>query len=626
MNILDIKDPSFLKQLNEKELNEVCADIRNFLLESISKTGGHFSSNLGSIELTVALHYVFDAPHDRILFDVGHQCYPHKILTGRAKDFPNLRRYKGLSGFQKRKESIYDCFEAGHSSTSLSAALGMAVARDLNHEKYDIIPVIGDGSIGSGMALEALNEIGYEKRKLIIILNDNNMSISENVGALSQNFERLRHSKGYFHLKGDIKSYLSKKRFGKSIISGIHNLKETIKNTVVDAGIFKELNLDYHGPIDGHNLHDLIRVLEFAKESESPCVIHVITKKGKGYILAENDESGIWHGVSPFDLQTGKSSVSEAEGYASTSKIVADTIEDMMLRNEDIITITPAMRQGSALNSIFAHFPNRSFDTGIAEEHAMTFSAGLALNGKRPFLSIYSTFMQRAYDQLNHDVCRMDLPVVLGIDRAGLVGADGETHHGVFDISLFNAIPNIILAEGKDAKEMRSLLHLAFSQNHPFALRYPRVSLLQGKESEKEEIKVGQWEWIRRNDNDNCFILAYGPDILELKRLIDENNLPYSLVNCRFIKPMDVDMLHQIFQKKKDIFVYETDMQSGSLGESILAFASKNRYYIPVHLTSIEDGYVEQGGIAQLRKDLGIDVLQFLEKVGKITYDSTTSY
>lgn len=617
MNILDIQDPKFLKKLNEKELDELNVQIRHFLIENIAKTGGHLSSNLGCIELTTALHYVFNAPHDKIFFDVGHQCYTHKILTGRAKQFSTLRRFQGLSGFQKRKESEYDCFEAGHSSTSLSAALGMAVARDLNHETYEIIPVIGDGAIGSGMALEALNEIGFEKRKIIIIFNDNNMSISGNVGALSQNFERLRCSKSYIHLKSDIKSYLKNKKYGNAVIHGIHNMKESIKKTVVDAGIFKELNLDYYGPVDGHNMHDLIRVLEVAKQNDEPCVIHVVTKKGKGYSFAENDESGVWHGVGPFDPLTGISKSKEAEGYASTSEIVADTIENMMFENENIITITPAMRQGSALNNIFAHYPDRSFDTGIAEEHAMTFSAGLALSGKRPFLSIYSTFMQRAYDQLNHDVCRMDLPVVLGIDRAGLVGADGETHHGVFDIGLFQALPNIIVAEGKDAREMRSLLRLAFSQNHPFALRYPRISLATGNKDEFDLLEVCRWEILHEDMQDTAILLAYGPDVMELSTLVVENHLPYTVVNCRFIKPLDKNLLQKLFAKKKPLFVYETDMRSGSLGEAILSFASQQSYFAPIYITGIDDCYVEQGSIAQLRQQLGIDLPTFIKNVEK---------
>lgn len=614
MNIADIKNPQFLKKLSENELISLASDIRHFLITSIAKTGGHLSSNLGVVELTIALHYVFNAPKDKLLFDVGHQAYTHKILTGRGSCFNTLRTYKGLSGFQKRNESIYDCFEAGHSSTSLSAALGMAVARDLNGEHYEVIPIIGDAAISSGMALEALNEIGYEKRKVIIILNDNIMSISTNVGALSQNLERLRHSKPYVNLKIDLKSYLNNFKIGKKIINGLHNTKEIIKKNIVNAGIFNELNLEYYGPVDGHNIHDLIRVFSVAKITDKPCIIHVVTKKGKGYYPAEQDKIGLWHGVGPFDLNTGKFNKLEDDDYASTSKIIADIIENKMAQDKNIITITPAMLQGSCLNNIFAKYPERSFDTGITEEHAMTFAAGLALNNKRPFLSIYSTFMQRAYDQLNHDVCRMDLPVVLGIDRAGLVGADGATHHGLFDVALFRSLPNIIVCEGKDASEMEALLNYGFNQKHPFAIRYPRLSLPINK-TKIDDIKKISWEIIKDFTQSLAIILAYGPDVSAINDLLIENNLPYGLINCRFLKPLDNELLHVVLRSGLPIYIYETDMRNGGFGEAILQFSAKYKYHNNIHLGGIGDYYVEQGSISQLRKACGIDIETFLAKM-----------
>ncbi|MBR2802758.1 MAG: 1-deoxy-D-xylulose-5-phosphate synthase [Erysipelotrichaceae bacterium] len=622
MDITSIKDPSFLKGMTVEELQKTADEIRSFLIDSVSRTGGHLSSNLGVVELTIALHYVFDTPNDRVFFDVGHQCYTHKILTGRADRFATLRKYQGLSGFQKRHESPYDCFEAGHSSTSLSAALGMAVARDLKHEHYEIVPVIGDGALLSGMSMEALNQIGYEKRKVIIIFNDNAMSISGNVGALSRSLARLRNSRGYNNLKGDVKKALRNRKYGEAVINGIHNFKDTIKKTVIDSGIFKELNLEYYGPVDGHNLKDLIRVMEVAKENDEPCVIHVVTKKGKGYLPAENDNSGFWHGVGPFNKETGKLLRNTPEGFASTSAIAAGKIEELMGEDQRITALTPAMRQGSALNSIFAHYPDRSFDCGIAEEHAMTFAAGIALNGCRPFLSIYSTFLQRAYDQLNHDVCRMDLPVVLGIDRAGLVGADGETHHGIYDIGMLRPLPNLILAEGKDAQEMRDLLDLAFSQPHPFALRYPRCDLPLPENNEKHPIEVGKWKILGKNDTEvKATILAFGPDCLKIAELVAANDLPYRVVNCRFLKPFDTELLKELLNEGKPLFVYEPEMCCGGFGEGVAAFAAEQGKGELVDVSAIPDRYVPQGSVAQLLEELQLDLPSFMARIEKVLHD-----
>ena len=617
MEITDIKDPSFLKEMSIEELESLAAEIRTFLIENIAKTGGHLSSNLGVVELTIALHYVFDTPVDKLLFDVGHQCYTHKILTGRALGFSRLRKYQGLSGFQKRKESEYDCFEAGHSSTSLSTALGMAVARDLNHENYEIIPVVGDGALFSGMSFEALNEIGFEQKKMIIVFNDNNMSISSNVGALSKSFNRLRNSKGYLNLKDDVKDYLKSKKYGSAVIASIHSFKEGIKKTVIDSGIFKEFNIEYFGPIDGHNIAELIRAFETAKKENGPCVIHVLTQKGKGYRYAENDLYGKWHGVGAFDVHTGRMKAETPDGYASGSAIVANCIEKMMCDNKDITVLTPAMRQGSALDSIFAHYPERSFDTGIAEEHAMTFASGMAYAGKRPFLAIYSTFLQRAYDQLNHDVCRTDLPVVLGIDRAGLVGADGETHQGVFDISFMRPLPNLIIAQGKDADEMRSLLNLAFSQKHPFALRFARENIKYGNPANIETIEVGKWEYLNNNINDKAIILSYGFDVTKISEMVSNNNLPYRVINCRFLKTLDEEMLKEVFDSKLPIFIYEGDLVIGGLGDAILEEANKFNASSAITIYGIPDRFIEQGSVSQLKDELHLGLNEIFEDIEK---------
>ncbi len=614
MDLNEIKDPSFLKEMKPQELSQLAKEIRQFIIENVSHTGGHLSSNLGVVELTIALHYVFNAPEDKIFFDVGHQCYTHKILTGRASEFSTLRKYKGISGFQKRKESVYDCFEAGHSSTSLSAALGMAVARDMNNGDYDIVPVIGDGALLSGMSFEALNQIGYEKRKMIIIFNDNKMSISGNVGALSKSFGRLRSSKGYTELKGDVKSYLRTHKYGEALITGIHNFKDSIKNQVIDSGIFKEFNLEYYGPVDGHNIAEMIRVLQTAKKEEGPCVIHIITTKGKGYKYAENDVTGKWHGVGPFNKNDGKMLSSTPKGYATGSEIVARKIEEMMITNEDIVAITPAMKQGSALEHVFAHYPERSFDCGIAEEHAMTFAAGLALGGKRPFLAIYSTFMQRAYDQLNHDICRMDLPVVLGIDRAGLVGADGETHHGVFDIGLMEPLPNMIIAQGKDAPEMRALLDYAFSQKHPFALRFARETVDMDPD-ENRKITSTDWEYLIKNENEDAVILSYGFDVKKIAETVKDNNLNYTVVNCRFLKPFDEKILDEVLASDAPVYIYECDMHKGGFGMNVLDYANSKGICKKIVLSGIPDHYVEQGSTMQLKEEMMLDLPAFFHRI-----------
>ncbi|MCH4207881.1 MAG: 1-deoxy-D-xylulose-5-phosphate synthase [Solobacterium sp.] len=615
MDLTKIQNPEFLKTMTVPEMNELAQEIRVFLINNISKTGGHLASNLGVVELTIALHYVFNSPEDKIFFDVGHQSYTHKILTGRAKDFPMLRQYEGLSGFEKRRESEHDVWEAGHSSTSLSAALGMAVARDLNHEHYDVVPVIGDGALGSGMSMEALNQIGSEKRKLIIIFNDNNMSISKNVGALTMGFAKMRAAKTYNELKSNMKTSLSKNEFGKVMYRGLKNFKDGIKEQVIDTGIFGDFNLEYMGPVDGHNIRNLIRVLTVAKEHDGPVVVHVMTQKGRGYTPCERDTSGRWHGVGPFDVATGTSLHETPEGYKSWSKAIADDLEDEADHNDDIIAITPAMITGSALEHFFAKYPDRSFDCGIAEEHAATFAAGLAVSGKRPFLSIYSSFLQRAYDQINHDICRMDLPVVIGIDRAGLVGGDGETHHGVFDIGLLKPIPNIILSQPKDAQEARDLMAAAFAQPHPFAIRYPKGEIPCPEHLTPNPVKIGSWP-VYHDDSDNkVIVLSYGPEVDKILDKVTINKLPVTVVNCRFFKPIDTDLIQQIAKRNLPVIVYETDMKEGGVAASILEYLSDHRIELNLTRFGIGDEYMMQGANNQLRKSIGDDLNSLFEEI-----------
>lgn len=616
MNISEIKNPSFLKDLNEKALGELSDDIRAFLIGTISKTGGHLSSNLGVVELTVAMHYVFNAPEDKILFDVGHQCYTHKILTGRALQMHTIRQFGGLSGFQKRYESEYDCFEAGHSSTSLSHAFGMAVARDLDKKDYEVIAVIGDGALNSGLSLEALNSIGYEKKKVIIIFNDNNMSISKNVGALTSGFARLRNSDSYTHLKSEVKGALSETKLGNSTIKAIQNFKNAIKSQVIDSGIFNEFGINYLGPVDGHNIHDLIKAFSNAKNCDGPVVVHCVTKKGYGYKYSEEDGTGKWHGVGKFDVSSGKMLSSTPEGYVSYSKHVADCVKEHMAADENIVTITPAMIGGSALHDIFRDYPDRSFDVGIAEDHAVAFASGLALNGKRPFAAIYSSFLQRAYDQMNHDIGRMDLPAVFGIDRASLVGEDGETHHGVFDISFLRPIPNLIIAEGKDSEEIRDLISTAFSQKHPFCLRYPRGNTKTCDTKVSETIEIGSWEKIIDKPDAKAVILSYGSDVRVIEEDIRNNDLPYSLVNCRFIKPIDKKMLRELMESGKPIYLYTNDALKGGLGEEISSFLTNNNSSTPFEAFGIGDEFVKHGSVSQLREMLGLDLKTFFRHIG----------
>lgn len=617
MDLNEIQNPEFLKKMSVKECEVLALQIRQFLINLISKTGGHLASNLGVVELTIALHKVFNSPEDKIIFDVGHQCYTHKILTGRAKGFEKLRKYNGMSGYQKISESNHDVWEAGHSSTSLSAALGMAIARDLDNETYSIVPVIGDGALGSGMALEALNDIGNDKKNIIIIFNDNNMSISNNVGAMTKSFARLRTTKQYTNLKEDMKKTLNKSNVGQNVLGGLRSFRNAVKEKVIDRGIFGEFDIDYLGPIDGHNFSDLFDALETAKKHEGPIVVHVLTKKGKGYKFCELDSSGKWHGVGPFNISTGKPLVGNDGKLESWSKLMSDTLYKLAINNKDILAITPAMINGSKLENFFAKFPERSFDCGIAEEHAVTLSAALALSKKRPFLSIYSSFLQRGYDQLNHDICRMDLPVVIGIDRAGLVGEDGETHHGVFDIGFMRNLPNIILSQPKDSKELNNLMFTAFNQYHPFSIRIPKGSV-EPCEDSFEPIEIGTWTIFNENNDNKVVIFTYGPDVDRILNKIVVNSLPITVVNCRFFKPLDTKTLEYFTEKDLNMIIYETDMLSGGLGSSILEWTNDNKKKVNFIRFGIDDTYVTHGSISQLRKEKKIDINTLFDTLLKL--------
>lgn len=612
MNINDIKEPKFLKKMNKKELEDLSKDIREFLIDKVSVTGGHLSSNLGVVELTVAIHKVFNSPKDKIIFDVSHQSYVHKILTGRANMFDTLRQRDGLSGFQKRQESKHDAYEAGHSSTSLSAALGFAIGRDMNKENNHVIAVIGDGSIGNGLCYEALNQIGETNTRLIIILNDNNMSISKNVGALHNHFDKIRSKENYENVKSKTKELMNKiPGIGSKLYRAVKNIKSSIKKLYIKDGfIFEELGIDYYGPINGHDFTELELYLNAAKKSKGPVLIHVITEKGKGYKYAENDREGKWHGVGPFDKNTGII-LSNDDEKISWSEVVSDSL--IRLMNKDIVVITPAMETGSKLTKFRQMFPNNFIDTGIAEEHALLLANGLSLEGKIPFVSIYSSFLQRGYDQIIHDIARMNSHVIIGIDRSGIVGADGETHQGVFDITFLLPIPNIIIASPKNSVECTNLIKTAIHTKSPFCIRYSkdRINYIKDKPT---EIKVGSWEKI--TDGDDATLITYGDFVSESLEIIEKlkkDKINVELVNARFIKPIDEEYFQKIINKKKTIFVYEESMKIGSLGSYLSTISEEN-----IHVFGIEDLFVKQGKREEILKDLELDKDTIYKKMKKI--------
>ena len=619
MEIKKIENPRFLKQLNIDELNQLSQDIRDFLIENISKTGGHFSSNLGIVELTVALHYVFDSPKDKFLFDVGHQAYVHKILTGRAPMFNKLKKYGGMCGFQNRHESIHDPWEAGHSSTTISGATGLAIARDLKKENFEVISIIGDAALMSGESLEALNFLGGIDTKVIVILNDNNMSISRNVGGLSNFLSDVRVSYKYNQAKSNYTEILSQSAFGQKIFDVTKRVKDKVKRKILLDTPFSQFDLDYIGPVDGHNIEELIRALETVKNLDHSVVLHVLTKKGKGYEPAEKDRSGVYHSVGAFDIVKGIQPVLDKEKH-SWSQSVSDHVEYLMNKHDDICVITPAMITGSCLQKIFKNYPDRSFDVGIAEEHAMTLAAGLSQGKEFPFLSVYSSFFQRAYDQLNHDIARMNLPCLIGIDRAGLVGGDGATHHGVFDIGLIAPIPGVIIMAPKDEEEAQKMINTAYqNKDHPYVMRYSKNKVIDTHQHTDETIKVGQWELIKEMEDAAINVVTYGDNVLAVLKMAETDHLPINIINARFIKPIDKDMLERM--SDKPIIVYETDLMNGSLGSIMSLYYEKNHINVDMSFIGIDDHYVTFGDNESLYKQEHISLNDLKNKIEEIEHE-----
>ncbi|GIO00146.1 1-deoxy-D-xylulose-5-phosphate synthase [Brevibacillus halotolerans] len=604
----NMKSPDDLKHLTISQLQQLSEEIRRFLIENLSKTGGHLAPNLGVVELTIALHYCFNSPKDKILWDVGHQAYVHKILTGRKDDFPTLRQYKGLCGFPKMAESAHDVWETGHSSTSLSGAMGMASARDLKKENYHVIGVIGDGALTGGMAFEALNHIGHEKKNVIVVLNDNEMSIAPNVGAMHNYLGKLRTDHIYNRAKDEVESLLKAiPAVGGKLAQLAEKVKDSMKYMLVSGILFEELGFTYIGPIDGHNLELVIDSLRTAANTRGPVLLHVITKKGKGYLPAEQNAMK-WHGTDTYKIESGEmiKAVAAAPAYKS---VFADTLIKLTQQDDRIVAITPAMPDGSGLLKYASVYPERMFDVGIAEQHACTFAAGLATQGMKPFLAIYSTFLQRAYDQLIHDVARMKLPVVFAVDRAGLVGADGETHQGVYDIAFMRAIPNMVIMAPKDENEMQHMMKTASEYDGPISFRYPRGNGLGVKmDEELKALPIGQMEVVR--EGKGVAVLSFGHiyDVAEKAiNLLQMDGIMPMFVNARFCKPLDEELLLRLAKENMDIVTVEEGCVQGGFGSAVMEFYAEQGYHnMVVEPMGIPDYFVEHGSVKEQRQEISL--------------------
>ncbi len=612
MTLLEkISSPADLRRLPEEALPDVAEELRRFLLASVSQTGGHLASGLGALELTLALHYVFDTPRDQLVWDVGHQCYPHKVITGRRERFHTLRTYGGMSGFLKREESEFDTFNAGHASTSISAALGMAVARDLNGEDYRVVAVIGDGGLTGGLAMEGLNQAGYLGRRLMIILNDNEMSISPNVGALQGYLNRILHGQPYRRLKDDVERFLlAIPRVGEGMLKLAKQAEQMAKQLIVPGVLFEELGFKYVGPINGHSMPQLLATLREFRDHPHPVLVHVVTRKGKGYEPAEADPV-FWHGATPFSVETGEVA-KKKPGPPSYTKVFADTLTELGRREPRIVAITAAMPEGTGLDVFAKAMPDRFFDVGICEQHAVTFAAGLATHGLRPVVAIYSTFLQRAYDQIFHDVCLMHLPVVFALDRGGLVGADGPTHHGVFDLSFMRVFPEMVVMAPKDEDELRHMLATALAHNRASALRYPRGNGY-GVEMKgaPRPLPIGKAEVLRHGRDG--LVWAIGTMATEALRAADrlaaEDGPDLTVVNARFVKPLDTELLAAQLVPGTRVMTVEENALAGGFGSAVVeAVAALRVPGVSVEMLGVPDEYQPHGAQEILRARLDLDV------------------
>lgn len=609
-----IQKENDIKQLKPEELEELAEEIRRFLIEKISVTGGHLASNLGVVELTMALHLAFELPQDKMIWDVGHQSYTHKILTGRRAGFDDLRKYGGMSGFPKRKESACDAFDTGHSSTSISAGLGYVAARDIRGEDHSVISIIGDGSMTGGMAYEALNNASRLRSNFIIVLNDNNMSISENVGGMSRYLNGLRTAEAYTSLKKGVEDTLMKIPVqGEKILYQMKKTKSGLKQLFVPGMLFEDMGITYLGPVDGHDIRKLYKTFQEAKRVDHAVLVHVLTQKGKGYAPAEENPSR-FHGIVPFDIETGEAKQKSTKD--SYTDIFSKVFCDIAKQNESVVGITAAMADGTGLSRFARMFPERFFDVGIAEEHALTFAAGLAAGGLKPVVAVYSSFLQRAFDQTIHDVCLQNLPVMIAVDRAGLVGSDGETHQGLFDLSFLNMIPNMTILSPKNRWEMADMVRFCVDFQYPVALRYPRGAAYEGLSEFRTPIVYGKSEVLYEEEDIAVLFVGHMAELaVEVRDKLKEIGYHCSLINARFVKPLDTEMLEMLKTDHRLIVTVEENVVSGGFGEQVLHYVSRAKLDVGVRCIGIPDDYVEHGNVELLRREVGLDAETIVKQI-----------
>lgn len=615
MLLEQIQQTNDIKKVLPRDYPALADEIRQFLIEKISVTGGHLGSNLGAVELTMALHLALNLPEDKIVWDVGHQAYTHKLLTGRREGFETLRKYGGMSGFPKRKESDCDSFDTGHSSTSISAGLGLVRARDILGQDNTVVSVIGDGALTGGMAYEALNNAARMETNFIIILNDNNMSISENVGGVSKYLNNIRTSNAYLDIKDGIYDAIRNTRFGDPVVTGVRRVKNSLKQLVIPGMWFEDLGITYLGPVDGHDVEGLVRVINEAKRRKNCVLIHVMTQKGKGYSPAEKHPAR-FHGAEPFDVATGLPLKKKTK--SNYTDVFSTVMVKLAARHEDVVAITAAMPDGTGLKRFRSIYPERFFDVGIAEEHAVTFAAGLAVGGLHPVVAIYSSFLQRAYDQIIHDVCLQNLPVIFAIDRAGLVGSDGETHQGIFDLSFLSSVPNMHIMAPKNKWELSDMMKFAVKFQGPIAIRYPRGEAYDGLQEMRAPVELGKSEMLY--EENHVALFAVGSMVktaLEVRNKLKAEGISCTLVNARFVKPIDTQMVDRLAKEHSLIVTLEENVASGGFGEKVREYADENALNVKVMSVAIPDEYVEHGNVDLLKKEIGIDEDSVFEKIKK---------